>query len=478
MCGIVGVVDTTDQRRDVVSETRRLLVRQEHRGQLGTGLAAVGDVGFLVQKGNGKVREVLSPRVTAHIRSSAVIGQTRYATSGSRDPSLAQPLVDDEFALVFNGTLANERELAAALRERGMTQKIDVDTDLLRLLFAEGIRTHTRARMAEVFNHIESHADGAFNLLTLMDDSTLHAYRDHHGFHPLHYATYDGLVFFASEDSAINSIVPRATVHSVRPGEMVTAGPGRPPSIQRVREERPAYCFFEGVYFEYYMSSMEGVPLREARYRFGQELARIDTDLPDDVVVVPVPDSSIVAAEGYSEERRVPVIHALHKRKEQRNFIEGEGRREKARQKYVVGDAAGIRGKSVVVVDDSMVRGDTGFAIVELLRQIGATDIHFRFACPPIGSPCCYGIAFPSFEELLIRKFHHDVLKTGTLPPAVLALLAAHFGATTVRFLPVEGVSASLSIPRSELCMACVDGEYPTPAGAKHALTQLGVISR
>ena len=468
-CGVIGVMDLRGER-DAVRPACRIARRLAHRGQLGAGVATVRDGVTRVLKGNGTVMDVLSPPATAHLAgATGAIAHTRYATSGSRDACLAQPFgaEDPAFAFGFNGTVTNYPALKAQLEAAGGPLEHDVDTEAIRRLLIEHLRGTTAIDVRALFGMLEGRLDGAFNL-TMLTGGMLAAYRDHHGFHPLSYAVSDGMVLVASEDSAMKSVYPGLQAADVPPGSALVAAPGMAePRLIRVREAVPKHCFFEWVYFSHFLSTLDGAALRTVRENFGRLLARRDSHLPEGQCVIAVPESSIVAAEGYGEQRGLRTAPVIRKNQDRRNFIEGSDRTAKAREKYVFTDAR-LEGESVVLIDDSIVRGDTMSVLVERLRtEKRPRAIHLRLACPPILSPCVYGIDFPTHAELLVRRFHHDVLRGGALPPDVLRELAAHLRVDSVAFLTPDDVAEAIGKPRGDLCMACVDGRYPTPEGRK-----------
>lgn len=469
-CGVIGVLDLRGER-DAVRPASRIARRLMHRGQLGAGVATVRDGVMGILKGNGAVMDVLSPPATRHlVGATAAIAHTRYATSGSRDACLAQPFGGDEqtpFAFGFNGTVTNYPALKGELEAAGGPLDHDVDTEVIRRLLLDGLRSRTQVDVRALFAGLEDRLDGAFNI-TLLTQGLLAAYRDHHGFHPLSYAVHDDMVLVASEDSAMKSVYPGLRTADVPPGSALVAAPGMSvPRIVDVRDADPKHCFFEWVYFSHYLSTLDGAALRTVRENFGRALARRDAHLPPGQCVIAVPESSIVAAEGYGEERSLRTVPAIRKSQERRNFIEGSDRLAKAREKYVFTNAH-LEGESVVLIDDSIVRGDTMTALIERLRsEKRPREIHLRFASPPILSPCVYGIDFPTHGELLVRRFHDDVLRTGVVPGHVLKALAQHLQVDSVAFLTPSDVAEAIGKAQSDLCMACVDGRYPTPEGRK-----------
>ena len=473
-CGIVAAADLS-QTCDVVPVAVQLAAGVQHRGDLGAGIAWLADAAqhqINVIKGNGLVPEVLTPKALNGARGTAAIAHTRYATSGSRDACLAQPFRagknDAPFAFGFNGNLANFRELQEDLAREGHRTEHDVDTDVIRIILEREI-TERRKSMRDAIASLQEEIDGACNIVTLSADGSIHAYRDRKGFHPLAFAEgQDGIAMVASEDSAILQRESGVVPHSLKPGECVSIEP----QLRRITREQlhspeTARCFFEWVYFAHVLSTMDNRGVMQARFRFGEKLGAMDNEMAHDHVVVAVPDSARIVAEGYAKVRGLQRRDAIQKVEDRLTFIAGEGRHEKVRRKYTI-DPALIRDQSIVLLDDSVVRGTTMKGLVKRLHEeAGPMEIHLRLACPPILAPCYYGIDFPTTNELLVRQHSRNGLGVGELPPEVLASIAETLHVDSVRFLPVEAIPAILGFPRSELCMSCVDGHYPTEAGRR-----------
>ena len=469
-CGVVGVKDLRGER-NVVPWAAEIACNLKHRGQLGAGIAGVrtdAQRALWTVKDNGPVETVLAPEKLQHCESTAAIAHTRYATSGSRDACLAQPFVGDGIAYAFNGTIANHASVEASQRARGVTLCTDVDTELVGNEMVGGIRKYSREDMGAVFRALESVLDGSFNVVALGEEGDLYAYRNALGNRPMSYAVIDDrYVAAASEDHAILEAFPWAAPQTLEPGQLLIARGGNWEIQDVLRDAPQARCFLEWTYFADYRSTLDGQPVGAARYAFGQYLGKAETLHLPDAVVVPVPDSSRPHAEGYASVRHLPIVPAIGVKIPGRTFIEGDeqSRIKKAQEKYTI-DPQLIRGKKIILVDDSLVRGTTLKALVKRLREEGGvSEIHVRLACPPILAPCFYGIDFPEIKKLLARLNFSGVLTAEELPEEVLALIAARLGVDSIRFLPVEAVPQVLARQCHGLCMACVNGEYPTPAG-------------
>ncbi|MDD5041041.1 MAG: hypothetical protein PHX87_00900 [Candidatus Peribacteraceae bacterium] len=476
-CAVIGVTG----REDAVQVAARIAQELDHRGGCASGLTVAHNGAFKTVKENGHAAEVLTPRRLTGLRAASAIAHDRYATAGPEDPSLAQPEVHrsrvpgERFAFGWNGTLANAEDLRNDERERGTILRTTGDTELLKLQMLRGIQQHTVHDLAAVFGEVEARVDGAFNVVMLLPDGTLAAYRDKQGRHPLN-CTEDGIV--ASEDTAIRAVVPSAHVIPVKPGELFVAGRDGVQHIQ-VMPPDPRRCFFEWEYFSDWQSNFDDRSVGTARQASGRILALLDTLSPEGSIVVPVPDSARKGAEAFAHQKGWPFIGEGIENllPGQRTFTATDPERtEKARRKYGIHRAV-LQGKSIVLVDDSLVRGTTMRELIRRLRsEGGVAQIHLRLASPPILSPCFYGIDFPEIRELIVRHNFNGTLRSGTLPPEVLRIIAARLGVDSIQFLPVEAIPLAIGCEIKSLCMACVTGQYPTPCGQRRADSAEGRI--
>ncbi|MDD5751141.1 MAG: phosphoribosyltransferase family protein [Candidatus Peribacteraceae bacterium] len=461
-CGVIGV-KRLDSSGNVLPETVRIAEGLQHRGELGAGMAWIQEGAMKIEKDNGLVCDVLSPDRLQGAHGASAIAHTRYATSGSRDASLAQPFLHEDIAFAFNGNIANYASVAAKLRAQGVELRTNVDTELIEHLLVQGIRLHTRENMQAVFGHLENILDGAYTIVLLEEDGTLHVYCDRHGFRkPCHALIEDHLVAVASEDAAIHDVWPDAATEEIGGGQLFTAR-GSATQLVHVVPAEPSACFFEDTYFKRRKS--RGVT--EAREQWGEQLAAMEHLFLEGAVVVPIPDSARIAARGFARASGRRMVEGIEKVRQGRTFIEGHPvmREEKAQLKYDLHPEL-LKGQKIILVDDSVVRGTTLTALVDRLwKEGGVKEIHVRIACPPVLAPCFYGMDFPEIRQLLARQNFNGTLQAGELPEEVLATIAARLKVNSIRFLPVESVPQVLARRCHGLCMACVNGEYPTPAG-------------
>lgn len=480
-CGVVAVLDR--QGRNVVPDAIRITRGVQHRGELGAGVAwqhcetqrdGTRRNIISVMKRNGLVQDVLEPYLhSASMKGSAALGHTRYATSGGDGEELAQPcnvIGADEatnFAFAFNGNIVNYPQKKQEMVEEGTAFDCDVDTELIKQILIAHIRTGTRENIIEAFRSLKGILDGAYNIVLLNRDG-IYAYRDHHGFRPLAYTEYDGRVGIASETSALTGVWQNAKAHDIQPGQLLIATPADGVALEQLHPSEAAHCFFEWTYFAHRESRIDDRGVSSARYRFGKELALMDHEIPDTALVVPVPDSAKAAADGYADVRKLSRADAILKNPGiGRTFITNHARKEKARKKYKI-DKRLIRERDIVLIDDSLVRGVTMKELIKKLRKKGQpSSIHLRLTCPPIVSPCFYGIDFATTQELLVRKYCDGALQDGQLPSDILTAIAEDLDVDSIKFLTPDGVTNALRMEVKDLCMACVNKDYPTPEGRR-----------
>jgi amidophosphoribosyltransferase len=289
--------------------------------------------------------------------------------------------------------------------------------------------------------------------------------RDPLGIKPICYAIEGPLFASASESVALLNLgFSHESIRSLEPGEMVSITGGQIKLERFAESPRRAHCFFEWIYFANVASTMDGRSVYLARKTLGEELARLeDVTIDEDTVVVPVPDTSKCAADAMAYRLGVPSVEGLiRNRYSGRTFIEGvDNRMSKAAVKYTPLREV-LQGKRVLLVEDSIVRSTTMRVLISKIRKVGlAREIHVRVACPPITSPCFYGIDMSTISELFAPHFMHEDRPT----EAIYAEMAHELGADSLRYLPIESIARAVNRQSSDLCRACITGEYPTPHG-------------
>jgi amidophosphoribosyltransferase len=443
MCGVFGIYAP---ERDVARVTYFGLFALQHRGQESAGIA-VSDRGRLtVLRDMGLVTQVFDEQKLRGLHGDVAIGHTRYSTTGSTQWANAQPLIQRgpgrTVALGHNGNLVNAAELRAELAADGITLGTSSDTEVIAALIA-----HDPAPLERAVANAVARLEGAFSVVAL-SEGKLVGFRDRHGFRPLCLGRADGDWILASETCALD-LVGADFVREVEPGELVAIDDGGVHAQEAVEPaEHGALCIFEFFYLARPDTRLEGVEVHGARVRMGERLAEeapVDADL-----VLPIPDSGTPAAIGFSRASGIPFSEGLIKnRYVGRTFIQpDQGLREQG-VKLKFNPLAEVRGKRVVVVDDSIVRGNTTRKIVQMLFEAGAAEVHVRVSAPPIVSQCYYGIDLAEEDELIAAT-------------RSVAEVQQHLGATSLAYLSLEGLQSSTRRPASELCRACLTRDYPT----------------
>jgi amidophosphoribosyltransferase len=442
MCGVLGVCAPA---RDVARLAHFGLHALQHRGQESAGIA-VSDRGHLtVLREMGLVTQVFDEQKVRGLRGQLAIGHTRYSTTGSAQWSNAQPIVQHgrhrTIALGHNGNLVNAGELRDELSADGVRLRSSSDTELIAALIA-----NDPAPLAEAVVHAMGRLEGAYSVTALAEDRLL-AFRDPHGFRPLVLGRLSDGWVTASETCALD-LVGAEFERELARGELVVVDEDGVESRQAVPAAEGALCIFEFFYLARPDSRLEGVEVHAARVRMGERLAEeapVEADL-----VLPIPDSGTPAAIGFARAIGIPFSEGLIKnRYVGRTFIQPdqELRQQGIRLKF--NPLAEVAGKRVVVVDDSIVRGNTTRQIVAMLFDAGATEVHVRISSPPVIGPCFYGIDLADTDELIASSRTVDEVRES-------------IGATSLAHISLAGLQAATARPASSLCRACLTGEYPT----------------
>ena len=454
-CGVFGVL--APEPCDVASMVYYGLYALQHRGQEGCGLVVNDDGVFASHKDLGLVSEVFTPDVLARMpRGAMAVGHVRYGTTGANNRANCQPLEVNHqkgrMALAHNGNLSNAAVLRDALELGGAIFHTTSDTETIAYII-------TRERLLapsieEALSAAMGVLEGAYSLV-LMSPQKLICARDPQGFRPLCYGvTPQGAYVVASESCALQA-VGASFVRDVQPGEIVVFGANGPVSrTEHCATVQRRSCIFEHIYFARPDSVVDGVSVHKARLRAGRILAEEHPVEAD--VVVGVPDSGLDAALGFSRASGIPYgIGLIKNRYIGRTFIQPgqDSRLDQVRIKLAAVEAS-VRGKRVVLVDDSIVRGTTCGRIVGLLREAGAIEVHLRISAPPFLHPCYYGTDIDSEEHLIACQM--------TVPE-----IAHEVGADSLGYLPVERLDELVS--SRGFCAACFDGSYPTavPRGVR-----------
>ncbi len=445
-CGVLGIYGV----EDAAGLTYYGLHALQHRGQQGCGIVTVNDDGLFNRvKGEGLVNEVFNEQKISQLSGKMSIGHVRYSNAGCKGTENLQPFLfhhnSGDFSMALNGQIVNYAQLRQELEDKGSLFQSDSDAEILaHLIKKDGIDRNLPRIFAikEALKQLE----GAFSFV-IMTGRRIYACRDKYGFHPLAIAKLpNGGLVVASETCAFD-VIGAEYIRDVEPGEIVTLDHHGIRSKFYEQPERHAMCAMEYVYFARPDSDIEGCNVHNYRKESGRILFReapVDAD-----IVIGVPDSSLSAAQGYAEESGLPYEMGLIKNKYVgRTFIlPTQALREKGVKMKLSPVKTIVKGKRVVLVDDSIVRGTTSLKIVNMLREAGAAEVHVRIASAPLKYTCYYGVDVHTPEELISNR--NDV-------EAVRKIIAAD----SLAFLSHEGMLAAGH--RKDLCLACFNHEYPT----------------
>jgi amidophosphoribosyltransferase len=450
MCGVFGVYAPD---RDVARLSYFGLFALQHRGQESAGIA-VSEAGRLTGlRDLGLVTQVFDEQKLHGLQGQVAIGHTRYSTTGSSEWANAQPLVQHgavrTVALGHNGNLVNLHAARDELGAAGVTLRTTSDSEVIAAMIA-----NDDAPLDDAVAHAMQRLEGAYSAVALTQ-GTLIAFRDPYGFRPLVLGKIHDDWVVASETCALD-LVGAEFVREVGRGEAVLIDENGLRAVQAVEPaEGGALCVFEFFYLARPDTRLAGVEVHAARVRMGEALA---AEAPAEAdLVMPIPDSGTPAAIGFSRALGIPFSEGLIKNRYiGRTFIQPdqELRRLGVRMKF--NPLAEVAGKRIVVVDDSIVRGNTTQQIVKMLFDAGAVEVHVRVSSPPVIGQCFYGIDLADPEEMIAHDKSVEEIRD-------------HIGATSLAYLSQDGLVAATSRPENELCRACLTGHYPTDVPLEHA---------
>jgi amidophosphoribosyltransferase len=477
-CGVFGVWSPGE---DVAKLAYFGLYALQHRGQESAGIAVSDGTRIVVYKEMGLVAQVFDESVLSTLRGHVAVGHCRYSTSGSSVWENAQPTFratpSASLALGHNGNLINTAELAALVsgRTAGRAGTPTSDTDVLTALFAAPPSATTQGDCLAATGDahhpgVEAAAlatlplvRGAYSLV-FMDETTLYAARDSRGFRPLVLGRLARGWVVASETAALD-IVGATLVREVEPGELIAIDE-RGVRSARFAEPQPAGCLFEYVYLARPDTTISGRSVHAARVEVGRRLAAEHPVAAD--LVIPVPESGTPAAIGYAQASGIPYGQGLVKNSYVgRTFIQpSQTIRQRGIRLKLNPLREVIEGKRIVAVDDSIIRGNTQRAIVAMLREAGAAEVHVRISSPPVAWPCFFGIDFATRAELIAASLS-------------VAEITESIGADSLGYVSLEGLTAATAVPAGQLCRACFDGAYPMQVPAdqgKHMLERAAAV--
>lgn len=443
-CGIAGVYGIQDASSVVWLALHAL----QHRGQESAGIVAGDGKNMRSFKGMGLLSNAIPTAELGRLPGHVSIGHVRYSTTGASKPQNIQPLVVDYseglIALAHNGNLTNARTLRDEYEAWGSIFQTSTDSEVLVHLMAKPSHVAKKNNIGHCLNHI----NGAYCFIFMRED-VLIAARDPQGFRPLCLGRLDNGYIIASESVAFD-LVGATFIREVEPGEMLTIDRNgvRSEKFAPPEKIKPAHCVFEHIYFARPDSNIFGENVHQLRYRLGESLAK-ESPVEADFVSA-IPDSGYSAAMGYCRTSGLPMDRAfIRNHYVGRTFlapVQKQRIRAVSMKHNVVRDV--VRGKRIILIDDSLIRGTTTTNMVRALREAGAAEIHLRISCPPNIFPCFYGIDFPTREELLAAN--HTIQEMEIL-----------LGVDSLRYLSLEGMLAAAKLPGDRFCTACFTGNYP-----------------
>lgn len=450
-CGVVAV----HTHAEAATLAYLGLHQLQHRGQESAGIVSSDGARLHMHKSMGLVADIFNEEALGRLPGNIAIGHTRYSTSGDSAALNAQPIMVDcnkgMIALAHNGNLVNAWEIRARLEAQGSIFQTTSDTEVIVHLIAQSREQTLPEAACDALRQIE----GAFSLVMMTRDRVF-AIRDPRGFRPLSMGRIRNgagserdTIVFASETCAFD-LIGAVYERDVKAGEMVIVGPEGVSSRRFGPEMKHSSCIFEHVYFSRPDSTVFGRPVQTSREAMGRQLAREAPVQAD--VVVPVPDSGVTAALGYSAEAGIPFRFGLIRNHYVgRTFIEPEQRVRDFGVKLKLNPVRSLlTGKRVVLIDDSIVRGTTSRKIVRLVRDAGAKEVHFRISCPPTISPCYYGVDTPSKNQLIGANKTVEEIRE-------------YIGADSLSYLSLEGLKAACAEgEKTSYCTSCYTGIYPT----------------
>lgn len=446
-CGVFGVFNNQEAARI----TYLGLFALQHRGEEAAGICTSDGENLHLHKNQGLVGEVFDENIISKLPGKMAIGHVRYSTTGSSTLVNASPCKVDysrgQVAVAHNGNLVNAQILRAELEAYGSIFTSTIDSEIFVHLMAKpAYRSHEEG-VVESIKRVE----GAFSLVILTENQ-LFAVRDPHGFRPLCFGKLGNGYVVASETCAFD-LIEADFIRELEPGEVLIIDEKGPRSAFPFKDQplqKKAHCIFEHVYFARPDSTLFGDNVGGVRERLGRQLAK-EHPAPADIVI-PVPDSGNFAALGFARQSGIPLAHGFTRNHYiGRTFIQPAQAMRSLKVKIKLNPIREVvDGKRVVVVDDSIVRGNTAKSRVKLLRKAGAREVHMRISCPPHVSPCYYGIDFPSKAELLACNNSMEEIKK-------------FLDVDSIGYLSLDGMLASTTQNPADFCSACFTGRYPTP---------------
>ena len=443
----------------------------QHRGQESAGIVSSDGKKHFSEIGMGQVAEIFSEKKIRKLTGSMAIGHNRYSTAGGSDLKNAQPCIINHskghLALAHNGNLVNANLLRAKLEENGSIFNSTMDSEVVVHLIAKSKENNFSDSVASALQKVK----GAYSLVA-MTEKELVAARDPRGFRPLSLGRISNTksnsgskdAYIVASETCAMDLIEAEYIRDIEPGEMILINENGVQSFKPFKEEASSFCIFEFIYFARPDSNIFGKNVHSVREKFGEILAEeapVDAD-----IVIPVPDSGIVAALGYAKKSGIPFeMGLIRNHYVGRTFIEPKQNIRNFGVKVKLNAVKNlIKGKRVIVIDDSIVRGTTSKKIVKMIKDSGAKEVHFRVSAPPTAHPCFYGIDTP-FKVDLVAATHS------------IAQIEKFIGVDSLAYISIEGLRKALKDGENKYCKACFDGRYPVKFNGMET-PQLGLFDK
>ncbi len=441
-CAVVGIFGHEEASKLAYFSLHAL----QHRGQEAAGISSSDGKKLHTIKNRGLVMRVFDEQKLQTLSGSSAIGHTRYSTAGDDSILDAQPVFArydlGEMAIVHNGNLTNAEEVRANLIKKGAIFQTFMDTENLIHLIAKSEKDKLLDRIIDAVQRIE----GAFSLVFL-SRTKMFAMRDRHGFRPLSLGRLPNGGYIVASETCAFDLVGAEFIRDVEPGELLIFEDGKAPQSIKVFESTPKHCIFEYVYFARPDSSVFGQSVYQTRKEMGKELAKINPVEAD--IVIPVPDGGVPSAIGYAQESGIPYeMGIMRNHYIGRTFIEPTQEMRDLKVKMKLSPMTDIiKGKRVIVVDDSIVRGTTSRRIIRMLKEAGAKEVHMRVSSPPTTDPCFYGVDTPDKENLIAANMSNQEI-------------CEYIEADSLAYLDKESLLRSVNGTEENYCTACFTGNY------------------
>lgn len=445
MCGIFGIYP----HKDAAQLTCLGLYALQHRGEESSGIITRSGKKVYLHKALGLVSDVFDEKIIRSLRGELAVGHVRYSTTGSSNIKNIQPFFVKskvgDIAIAHNGNLTNTLNLHRELENNGALFQTTMDSEIIAHLLAHSCYNSLQDIIVGALSKLQ----GAYSLVLMLDDTLIGA-RDPYGWRPLCLGTLDGAYILASETCALD-VIGAQYLRDIEPGEIVFIKKDGLKSIKPFGKTPHAFCIFEYIYFARPDSNIFEHNVYMARKKLGEQLAK-EFPAPADLVM-PIPDSGVFAALGYSEVSKIPFEFGMIRNHYiGRTFILPSQDQRDYRAKIKLNPLRDVlKDKDVILVEDSIVRGTTSRTRLKTIRHAGVNKIHMRVSCPPLRFPCFYGMDFPTEKELVASK--HDI-----------AWIRDYIGADSLEYLSLEGMLNSMPITKENFCTACFTGKYPVHA--------------